>query len=277
MSQAYNKLINCYNCVRTKTDFKPKLALVLGSGLGDLAEEMEIVDIVNYGEIEGFPVSTVHSHKGRFVFGYLEQVPVVCMQGRVHFYEGYAISDVVLPIRLMKLLGADSIFLSNASGGINENFHAGDFMMITDHISSFVPNPLVGENVDELGVRFPDMVGVYDKQYCDIIRKSAKECNIDLKEGVYVQSSGPSFESPAEIRAFKMMGADAVGMSTVCEAIAARHCGMRICGISCVSNMAAGITGAEITASEVNETTDRVGVDFRRLVRTSIRNMADFI
>lgn len=277
MNPVYEKLHRCYECVREKTDFVPQLAMVLGSGLGELAEEIEAVAVIPYSEIDGFPVSTVSGHKGRFVLGYLEGVPVICMQGRVHLYEGYDVKDVVLPIRLMKLLGAESLFLSNASGGINEAFRAGDFMLIEDHISSFVPNPLVGANVEELGVRFPDMVGVYDKTYGNCIRIAAIECGIHLKEGVYVQSFGPSFESPAEIKAFRMMGADAVGMSTVCEAIAARHCGMRICGISCVSNMAAGITGAEITAEEVNETTDRVGANFCKLVRASIRNMKEFL
>lgn len=273
MDKNYQKLMDCLKCVREKTDFVPELALVLGTGLGDLAEEIDIVETVDYNEIDGFPVSTVDSHKGRFVFGYLEGVPMVCMQGRVHYYEGYDMKDVVLPIRLMRLLGAKALFLTNACGGINESFRAGDFMMITDHISLFVPNPLIGPNMDKMGLRFPDMTGVYEPAYRDVIRKSAKECSIDLKEGVYVQYSGPSFESPADIKALRMLGADAVGMSTVCEAIAARHAGMKICGVSCISNMAAGITGQAISHVEVGETTDKVGEDFRRLVRTSIRNL----
>ncbi|MCI5611151.1 MAG: purine-nucleoside phosphorylase, partial [Roseburia sp.] len=196
MNEVYDKLMNCYKSVREKTDFVPEAALVLGSGLGDYADHIQVVTEINYSDIEGFPVSTVVGHAGKFIFGYVGKVPVVCMKGRVHYYEGYPVSDVVLPTRLMKLLGAKILFLSNASGGMNRKFQAGDLMMITDHIGMFAPNPLIGANIEELGTRFPDMSHVYDLELQDLIRTTAKENNIPLQEGVYVQLTGPSYESP---------------------------------------------------------------------------------
>lgn len=266
----YEKLRNCLKSVREKTDFVPKAAIVLGSGLGDYADDIRVVQELDYGEIEGFPVSTVPGHAGKFIFGFVGQVPVVCMKGRVHYYEGYPISDVVLPIRLMKLMGAELLFLTNASGGVNEKFQAGDFMLITDHISCFAPNPLIGANIDELGTRFPDMSAVYDKELSDLIRESAKEAEIPLREGVYVQLTGPSFETPAEIRMLRMLGADAVGMSTVVEAIAANHCGMRICGISCVCNPGAGMTETPLSHKEVQEAADKAAPLFKKLMTASV-------
>ena len=192
------------------------------------------------------------------------------MKGRVHYYEGYPISDVVLPARLMKRMGAQILFLTNASGGINTSFGAGDFMLIQDHISCFAPNPLIGQNVDEFGVRFPDMSTVYDRELQDKIRKAARDNGIDLKEGVYAQLTGPSFESPAEIRMLRTLGADAVGMSTVVEAIAANHMGMRICGISCVSNLAAGLSANPLTHEEVQEAADKAAPLFQKLITQSI-------
>lgn len=279
MNKIYEKLEKCYKCIREKTDFVPEIALVLGSGLGDYADSanVNVELIVPYSEIRDFPTSTVLGHKGQFVFGTVNGVKTAIMQGRVHFYEGYDISDVVLPVRLMGMMGAEVLFLTNASGGINENFQCGDFMLITDHISSLVKSPLVGENIDELGVRFPDMSEVYDRDLRDIIRKSADELGIKLKEGVYIQTTGPQYESPAEIRAFKAIGADAVGMSTACEAIAANHMGLKICGISCISNLAAGISKTPLTHKEVQETADRVAPDFKRLLTESIENISDYL
>lgn len=279
MSKIYKKLEKCYKCIREKTDFVPEIALVLGSGLGDYAESADVnVEMtIPYSEINGFPTSTVSGHKGQFVLGTVNGVKTAIMQGRVHFYEGYGISDVVLPIRLMGLMGAKVLFLTNASGGINEGFECGDFMLITDHISSLIKSPLVGENIDELGVRFPDMSEIYDKDLREIIKKSADELDIKLKEGVYIQTTGPQYESPAEIRAFKALGADAVGMSTACEAIAANHIGMKICGISCISNLAAGISKTPLTHKEVQETADRVAPDFKKLLTESIENISDYL
>lgn len=273
MSKQYEKLKKCYDYCRTVTDFQPKVGLILGSGLGNYAKNMKIVCEIPYGDIPGFPVSTVQGHAGRFLFGYIGNVPVVLMKGRVHFYEGYAMEDVVLPTRLMKLLGIEVLFLTNAAGGINRSSTTGDFMMITDQISSFVPSPLVGENISELGERFPDMSHIYDVELCKLIRQTAAEEQIPIQEGIYVQSSGPNFESPAEIRMFATLGADAVGMSTACEAMAARHAGVRVCGVSCISNMAAGILEEDFTHLDVQEVAERRAEEFERLVTKVIKKI----
>ena len=269
MNEVYNKLMKCYDSVKSKTDFTPQVALVLGSGLGDYADSIKIVSEIEYKDIDGFPVSTVPGHAGKFIFGYVGEVPIVCMKGRVHYYEGYPVSDVVLPARLMKLLGAQILFLTNASGGMNKNFHAGDLMLITDHIGIFAPNPLMGANIDELGTRFPDMSNVYSTDLQEIIRNTAKTNGIDLKEGVYVQLTGPSYETPAEIKMLSHF-ADAVGMSTVVEAIAANHCGMKVCGISCVCNLAAGMNPTPLSHKEVQEAADKAAPKFQKLVTQSI-------
>ena len=271
----YEKLLNCLACVRAKTDFVPDVALILGSGLGALADEIEAVATVDYHDIEGFPVSTVVGHKGRFVFGYFGNTKVVIMQGRVHFYEGYSREDVLLPTRLMILMGAKTLFLTNAAGGVNRSFNAGDFMLITDHIMSLFPNPLIGANMDELGPRFPDMSDVYDKELCQIIRDTAARLEIPLREGVYTQLTGPTFETPAEVRMLTALGTDAVGMSTACEAVAARHAGIKVCGISCITNQAAGISPEPLSHEEVFETGNRVAPLFRALVKESIIAMGE--
>lgn len=275
MSKEYDKLLRCYHSVREKISFEPQVALILGSGLGDYAEQIQVEAVLDYHDIEGFPVSTVLGHKGRFVFGYIQNVPVVIMQGRVHFYEGYDMHDVVLPTRLMGMLGAKVLFLTNAAGGMQKGMHAGDFMLITGHISSFVPSPLIGPNIEELGTRFPDMSEVYKKDLQEIIRNTAINCGIPLKEGVYVQITGPNYETPEEIRMYRSLGADAVGMSTACEAMAANHMGMRVCGISCISNLAAGISENPLTHAEIQETADRVAPLFQQLITASIVNIAN--
>ena len=271
MNSAYEKLTDCYESVKGELPFKPKVALVLGSGLGDYVKKMKVEKIISYHDIDGFPVSTVQGHKGQFVFGYVGNVPIVAMQGRVHYYEGYSMTDVVLPIRLMRLMGAETLFLTNAAGGVNTSFHAGDLMLIRDHISVFAPNPLIGANMDELGLRFPDMSHVYDKDLQQIIRETAKENGIYLQEGIYTQLTGTSFESPAEIRMLRTLGCDAVGMSTVVEAIAANHMGMRICGISCISNLAAGMTDQPLNHEEVQEAADMAAPRFKKLVTESVK------
>lgn len=273
MSKAYERLQKCYECFKAKINFVPDIALILGSGLGDYADTIKQEAVLEYKDIEGFPVSTVAGHKGRFVFGYVGDVKVVVMQGRVHYYEGYSMEDVVLPVRLMKLMGAKVLFLTNASGGVNFDYSAGDFMLISDQIC-MAPSPLIGENLDELGPRFPDMSNIYDRKLRKTVRDTAASLGIKLKEGVYIQLTGPNYESPAEIRMVRTLGADAVGMSTACEAIAANHCGLKTVGISCVSNLACGMTDKPLSHAEVQETADKAAPLFRQLVTESIKNIA---
>ncbi len=270
MNPVYEKILKCYESVKEKIDFKPDVALVLGTGLGDFADDIQITATLDYREIEGFPVATVESHAGRFVFGYVGKVPVVCMQGRVHYYEGYSMTDVVLPIRLMKMLGAKVLFITNAAGGIKLGMHAGDFMLITGQIGCMVPSPLIGENIDELGPRFPDMSRIYDRDLGQIVLKEAMELGLHMQTGTYIQLAGPQYETPEEIAMCRALGADAVGMSTACEAIAANHMGMRIVGVSCISNLAAGINPISLSHQEVQATADHMGPFFKRLVTNSI-------
>lgn len=262
--------------VYNRIPFEPDIALVLGSGLGDYADSEAFIKVaeIPYSEIEGFPVSTVSGHDGRFVFGTVGDKKVVCMKGRVHYYEGYTVDKVVLPIRLMRRMGAKVLLLTNAAGGINPTYRPGDFVSISDHISSFMPSPLIGPNEDSFGVRFPDMSQVYSEMLRDTLKGCAKELGIDLKEGVYVQLTGPNYETPAEIRMLSRLCADLVGMSTVIEAMAARHMGMEICGISLVTNMASGvISGAVLSHEEVKETAAVAKERFTALVTSFLRSI----
>lgn len=272
MQSTYQKLSICYESVRQKTDFVPEVALVLGSGLGDYADEIKVVSEINYQDIEKFPISTVSGHSGKLIFGYINNVAVVCMKGRIHYYEGYPMSDVVLPIRLMKLLGARILLLTNACGGLHLDYQPGDLMIIKDHISCFIPNPLIGPNIDQLGVRFPDMTNIYDLELQESIKMSANNINVLLKEGVYVQYSGPSYETPTEIKMFASLGADVVGMSTVVEAIVGHHSGMRVCGISCITNLAAGLLPIKLTHEEVQNAASKVAPKFKALLNETITN-----
>ena len=261
--------------VRSITDFEPEVALVLGSGLGALADEIDIEAVVDYRDIPDFPVSTAPSHKGRFVFGYIGDIKAVIMQGRVHLYEGYTAKQIAEPIRLMRKMGAKILFLTNAGGGINRDFSIGDFMIVEDHISSFVPSPLIGKNDDEIGVRFPDMSEVYSKRLNRIIAKTAEESGISVKKGVYIQLTGPAFETKAEIRMCSVLGADAVGMSTAIEAQAAKHCGFEVCAVSCITNLACGIMDKPISGEEVTETANRVAPQFKTLIKKSIERFVN--
>ncbi|MCR5669080.1 MAG: purine-nucleoside phosphorylase [Lachnospiraceae bacterium] len=275
MTKVYEKLMGCFESVKERIPFEPKVALVLGSGLGDYAENVGIEGVIEYRDIEGFPVSTAPGHKGRFVFFHIGNVPVVAMQGRIHYYEGYDMTDVVLPIRLMKLMGAEILFITNASGGIQQGLKAGDLMLIKDQISFFVPSPLRGPNVDELGARFPDMSKIYDPELSMIVKRTAMNLGIDLKEGVYLQTTGPNYETPAEITFARTMGADVVGMSTACEAIAANHMGMRIVGVASVSNLASGISAYPLSEEEVIAAGKAIEKSFSALVTESILNFQD--
>lgn len=277
MSDVYGKLMKCLACVQEKVNFTPQVALVLGSGLGDYADGIEVTAELAYNEIDGFPVSTVPGHEGKYIFGYVDKVPVVCMKGRVHYYEGYDISDVVLPVRLMCLMGAKVLFLTNASGGVNTSYHAGDFMLIKDHIANFVPSPLIGPNIDALGVRFPDMSNIYDRELQKVIRRTAALLEIPLQEGVYIQLTGPNYESPSEVRMCRTLGADAVGMSTACEAVAAKHMGMRIAGLSFISNPAAGISKTPLSHKEVQERADAAAPKIQKLITATIQKIGDMI
>lgn len=245
----------------------PEIGLILGSGLGVLADEIESPVRIAYGDIPHFPVSTVEGHAGQFVFGTLGGRSVVAMQGRFHYYEGYTQQQVTLPIRVMSALGVRSVLVTNAAGGVNTAYTPGDLMILTDHINFSGRNPLVGKNLEEMGPRFPDMSEIYAKAFGSGIEKVAAELDIPVQKGVYVMMSGPSYETPAEIRMLRTLGADAVGMSTVPEAIVARHCGMSVAGISCITNMAAGILDQPLNHQEVMETAEMVKQRFIRLVR----------
>lgn len=267
-------VMKCVSAIRNITEFKPKIALVLGSGLGNISSKIKVAQEISYHDIPGFPVSTAPGHKGSFIMGYIEGTPVICMNGRVHFYEGYSTEEVVLPVRVMHALGAEILFLTNAAGGTRSDYKPGDLVMITDHISLFVRNPLTGPNDNDEGVRFPDMSSVYDKDLQKILIDTASECGIELKTGVYVQLTGPSFETPAEIRMLKALGCDLVGMSTVMECIAARHMGMKVCGISLVSNLAAGISPRPLSSAEVEEAGKAAGPAMSKLIIDSVKKMS---
>lgn len=275
MNQMMEKLNRCVEVIREKTSFQPEAALVLGSGLGGFGEMVEDALRIPYASIPGFPVSTVPGHAGQFILGYVRGVPVIVMQGRVHYYEGYPMEDVVMPIRIMGMLGAKKLILTNAAGGVNTAFTPGDLMLLEDHISAFVPSPLRGENLDALGTRFPDMSCVYDRHLRQAAEQAAESRGIALQKGVYLQWPGPNYESPAEIRMFRTLGADAVGMSTVCEAIAARHMGLRVCAVSCITNMACGILPQPLSHEEVQETANRVREKFESLILEMIGRFAD--
>lgn len=265
----------CIDAIRKKTDFVPKVALTLGSGLGNYAGQVQVVCEISYQELApfGFPVSTAPGHDGRFIMGYVRETPVICMKGRVHLYEGYSREQVVMPVRVMQGLGAQILFLTNASGGMNPDNPAGSLCLITDHISCFVPNPLIGPNDEEEGVRFPDMTAVYDRDLQKLALEAAAKVKVELGSGVYVQLTGPSFESPAEIRMLRTLGADMVGMSTVVEAITARHMGMRVLGISLVTNLAAGITPTPLTSEEVIEAGKAAEPKFEALVTEILKEI----
>ncbi|WP_249871920.1 purine-nucleoside phosphorylase [Oceanobacillus saliphilus] len=251
----------------------PAIGLILGSGLGVLGDEIENPTIIPYSEIPHFPESTVSGHKGQLVIGTLEGKQVIAMQGRFHYYEGYSMEQVTFPIRVMKDIGVGSIIVTNAAGGINEDFNPGDLMLITDHINNMGDNPLIGKNDEALGARFPDMSQSYDRAYIQHAKDCADAIGLNIQHGVYVGNTGPTYETPAEVRMLRNMGADAVGMSTVPEVIVSRHAGLRVLGISCISNMAAGILDQPLTHDEVIETTEQVRESFLKFVKQIISTL----
>ena len=266
------------NDIKSKMgDVSPKLAIVLGSGLGVLADEFEDLITIKYKDIPDFPVSTVSGHAGELLIGNISGVPVIAMNGRFHYYEGYDLEEVTFPIRVFHLLGINDLLLTNASGGINLDFQTGDFMVINDQLSFFAESALRGKNLEEFGTRFPSMSQIYDMDFSrklfDIINKYTNRA----QTGVYAYMKGPSFETPSEIKALRVLGADAVGMSTVPEAIIAKHCGMRVVGVSCITNMAAGISSSlsietnELSHEDVKETADKVKYVFKNIVKEYIQ------
>ena len=262
----YEKVSQSAAYIREKTALRPQIAIILGSGLGALVDAMEDRISIPYAEIPHFPVSTVQGHAGNLVIGRIGSATVAAMQGRFHYYEGYTMQDVVLPVRVMKMMGVKTLIVTNACGGVNLSFAPGDLMVISDYLTLTGVNPLMGKNLDEFGPRFPDMSCVFDKELRALAHETAKAQGFTLQEGVYCQFPGPCYETPAEIRMARILGADAVGMSTVPEAQAARHCGMRVLGISCITNMAAGILDQPLCHEEVTETANRVKERFKGLL-----------
>lgn len=257
--------------ILSKSNYKPEIGLILGSGLGSLADSIENPEFYNYSDIPNFPTSTVEGHAGRLVIGTLGGKQVVAMQGRFHYYEGYSMEKITFPVRVMKLLGVSKLIVTNACGAVNKDFNAGDLMVITDHINFSGSNPLFGHNLDEFGPRFPDMSEAYNLELRNKVLNVGKELGIDLKQGVYVMFSGPTYETPAEVKFARIMGGDAVGMSTVPEVIVANHSGIKTVGISCITNMAAGILDQPLSHDEVMETSTKVKNDFINLMNRIVK------
>ncbi len=253
-------------------DFKPQVGIILGSGLGELADEYSKFSI-DYKDIPGFEASTVAGHKGKLVFAEINGKNVVMMQGRFHFYEGHSIQKVVFPIKVMKKLGVETLIITNAAGGVNASFNPSDLMVITDHINFMGQNPLVGKNDDSMGTRFPDMSEVYTPEYVELVKKTGKEVGIDLQEGVYMALTGPSYETPSEVRMARTLGADAVGMSTVPEAMVASWAGMKVIGISCICNSAAGVSTVGLSHEEVIKAANKAKDKFKILVKEVIKKL----
>ena len=264
------------DAVRKRTSHQPRVGIILGSGLNDLADSVQKADVIPYADLPNWPISTVHGHAGRLVIGELEGQTVFIMQGRIHFYEGYSMSQITLPVRVMQRLGLEIMIVTNAAGGVSPDFTPGDVMLITDNLNLMGMtgmNPLIGPNLDELGPRFPDMSQAYDRKLMDIARDAASQNSIALQEGVYCALSGPSFEGPADLRFLRMIGADAVGMSTVPEVIVARHGGLRVLGFSGISNKA-NLDGSTITThEEVIEAGKIIAPKMEKIIRDVLRSL----
>lgn len=275
MKYTYRDYLDMVKAIREKTSFQPLIGGALGSGLDGLIEKMDVVATIPYSEIPSLPVSTNKAHKGQFVFGYFEKIPVVLMQGRLHFYEGYTSEEVTVPIRLMGLLGIRYLLLTNAAGGMGKGFKPGDLMVIDDHISTFVPSPLRGNNIEEFGTRFPDMSDVYNKELSDKIYEEGKKAGLSMQRGVYLQFPGPQFETKAEIKMAQVLGASAAGMSTAIEAIVANHMGIKTVGISLITNYAAGISQNKLSDDEVIEVANRSAVSIQKLFALTLHILSE--
>ena len=273
MSSEYKILKEAYDSIKSKIPYVPEVAITLGSGLGDFVNNLKIDATIDYKDIKNFPKATNQNHKGKFVFTEINGVKTLVMQGRIHFYEGYTASECVRPVRLIAMMGVKTFIVTNAAGTCNKNFKPGDLMIIKDHISFFAPNPLIGENIEELGTRFPDMTDVYDKDIIKIIKKVATKNKIKMQEGIYMQLKGPSFETATEVKLAGKLGADAVGMSTVIEVIAARHAGLKIGGISVITNMGTGLSKAKLSDDDVRETANKIAKKFEKLIVGIITNL----
>lgn len=269
-----NKIREAVELIKSRSHFEPRVGLILGSGLGDYAEEFEQAVRIPYPEIPNFPQSSIVGHAGQLVFGLAEGVPALAMQGRVHYYEGYSMKEVTFPVRVMGFLGVKNLIVTNAAGGINKKFSQGVLMVIKDHINLMGTNPLLGEHIPEFGQRFPDMTEAYDRRLRNIAERSAQEIGLSIATGVYAGLHGPSYETPAEIRMLRRLGADAVGMSTVPEVIVANQMGIKVLGISCITNMAAGILPKKLDHREVIETAARVRDQFIALLKTILPKLA---
>lgn len=273
MNNTFDKIQESANFIKSKSSTQPKIGLILGSGLGVLADEIQNPIKIKYNEIPNFPVSTVEGHAGQLVLGTLEGKEVVAMQGRFHYYEGYSQQEITFPVRVMKALGVDTIVVTNAAGGANVDFKPGDLMVIKDHINLSGNNPLMGKNDERFGARFPDMSTAYKPKYVELVKECAKELKMEIQEGVYAFFSGPTYETPAEVKMARILGADAVGMSTAPEVIVASHSSMDVIGISCITNMAAGILDQPLNHEEVIETTEKVKSEFLSLVKAVVNKI----
>ncbi|MBR4314799.1 MAG: purine-nucleoside phosphorylase [Lachnospiraceae bacterium] len=273
MSKEYKILKEAYDSIKKKIPYVPEIAITLGSGLGDFVNDLKIDAVIDYASIKNFPKATNQNHKGKFVFTTIGGKKVLVMQGRIHFYEGYSAVEAVRPVRLIAMMGVKKLILTNAAGTPNKKFRPGDIMIIKDHISFFAPNPLIGENIEELGTRFPDMTDVYDPDIIKVIKKVATKNKIKLQEGIYCQLKGPSYETATEVKLLGKLGVDAVGMSTVIEVIAARHAGLKVAGLSVITNMGTGLSKVKLSDDDVRETAAKIAVKFEKLVKGIIANI----
>lgn len=273
MNNMFDKIQESAEFIKGQASVQPKVGLILGSGLGVLADQITDCIKIKYNDIPNFPVSTVEGHAGQLVIGNLEGKTVIAMQGRFHYYEGYSQQEITFPIRVMKALGVDTVVVTNAAGGANPNFKPGDLMVIKDHINLSGNNPLIGKNDERLGARFPDMSTAYTPKYVQLVKECAKDLNMNIKEGVYAFFSGPTYETPSEVKMAQILGADAVGMSTAPEVIVASHSKMEVIGISCITNMAAGILDQPLNHEEVIETTQKVKAEFLSLVKSVVNRI----